>query len=84
MDGIGYWSGMVGIFEESRSFPLISVYLSRAGSRMGAARASLGAILVVLAGRWEDLGEGAWAFGVWMWALVWLARWVAGWIWVTG
>ena len=55
MERIGCEVGIAAILAETRSFPLISVHLSRGWSglwgRMGAARAVLGAILVVLAGR---------------------------------
>ena len=54
MGRIGYCDEVAAIFSLSRSFPLISVHLSRAWSglwgQMGAARAVLGAILMVLAG----------------------------------
>ena len=55
MERIGYEVGTAAILAKTLSFLLISVYLSRAWSglwgRMGAARAVLGAILVVLAGQ---------------------------------
>ena len=61
MKGIGDRIGMVGDLAKTRSFPLICVHLSRAVEWdmgvNGADWAGFRAILVVLAGRWEDLGE---------------------------
>ena len=75
MDRIGYQDVLVGIFGKSRSFPLISIPLSRAlgwdVGQMDAARAVLGAIFTVLAGIRAVFWERSWGFGVWMWGLGW-------------
>ena len=63
MKGIAGWSfdpdGVAGKSAKILSFPLISFHLSRAVGRYGGElRGFLGAELMVLAGRWEDLGLG--------------------------